>query len=263
MYENQQFGNMGFMGGIPQGTGYQFNGIPQGQVPTIKNFLTDEEIQRLVQKENTFSLAITETESLRAKCNHKWQDGIHDAIVETEDGKCVCQICGYEFNPIEAGTSSETLEEMVKDVLDILQTIKMLYFDMSPEIASEFFKIIPLMEKIPKLFEMACKNYAKYDKLNSFGYNNHNMNTMQMFNVLTNVLSGQPMPNAAPQQPVYGQQPMMGYQQPMMSNGFVAQPGYAPTMAGYQYVPNTAAPVADQAATDAGKDVKVDATFKA
>lgn len=260
MYEQNGFGGMGYGYGVPAGTGFQFNGVPQGQAPVIKNFLTDDEIQRLIQKENNFSLAITETEALRAKCNHKWQDGIHDAIVETDKGTCICQICGYEFEPIDASTGADTLDDYVKNMLDVLQTIKMLYLDMPAEVAAEFFKIIPLIEKVPKLFEIAAKNYAKYDKMNNFGYNNHNMNTMQMFNVLSSVMSGQPMP----QQPQVNPYMQPGFNNGVMSNGFVAQPGYAPNMQGYQYVPQTAAPApaANAQAAPAG-EVVTDATFKA
>lgn len=289
MYDqSSMFNNNMQFGGVPQnfyGTGVQYSGMQPNQIPQVKNNLSQEEIQKLMKKENEFSLALTETEVLRAQCNHRWNEarnGQFDAIVEGADGVCRCAICGYEFEPVDMSTTEDSLKEVVKNTLDVLQTIKLLYLDMPATTAKEYYKIIPLIERIPKLFEMACKSYAKYDSTGMYGFNNKNMNTMQLYNMLANVLNGtQPMP----QQPMYNnpyQQPMqpgynpnmMGYQQPMMgSNGFVAQPGYMPNTMGYQYDPNAAqqqpaanpAPAAAPAATAStdGKNVTVDATFKA
>lgn len=275
--------------GMPQtyyGTGAQFQGMQPQQVPTMKNFLSQEEIQKLIQKENNFSLNLTETEKLKASCNHRWNEprnGQFDAITEGVDGICRCAICGYEFEPVDVSTTEDSLREVVKNTLDVLQTIKLLYLDMPAEVAREFYQIIPLIERIPKLFEIAAKSYAKYDGAGMYGFNNRNMNTMQMFNMLTGILNGsQPMPqqtayNPYAQQPMGQQQfgaPMMGYQAPMGTNGFVAQPGYMPGTMGYQYNPGmgqpapqaapAAAPTADAtAASSDGKNVTVDATFKA
>ena len=277
--------NMGF--GVPQGTGYQFNGMQPQQVPQIQNFLSTEEINRLLQKENQFSLALTEVEKLRATCNHRFNGNGQDAIVTGNDGICRCQICGYEFAPIDEGTTPDTLNEVVRNMLDVLQTIKLFYLDMPAEVAREYFAIIPLIEKVPKLFDMAVKSYSKYESYNPYGYNNKNMNTMQMYSMLAGILGGQ-QPYQQPNMGYgYQAQPQMNpgmgmaYQQPMMgqpmgmgmtgSNGFVMQPGmnpggYQPTTQNVSYVPNagqpvatpTAAPVATPAA-----DIKTDGTVEA
>ena len=65
---------------IPQGTGFQYVGGAQAQPQKIYNVLTNEEIQKLITKENQFSLQLTATEVLRAKCNHRTADGMADAI---------------------------------------------------------------------------------------------------------------------------------------------------------------------------------------
>lgn len=287
--DQNQFYSQPMFGGVPgglQGTGYQFNGMQPQQVPPMKNNLTQEEIQKLIQKENQFSLVVTETEKLRAICNHKWpemRDGKWDALVETDTG-CKCMICGYEFDPIDIGTTNDSLLEAVKNILDILQTIKLLYLDMPTEVAREFYVIIPLIEKIPKLFEIACKSYSKYDNTNGYGFNNKNMNTMQMYNMLVGLLNtpGAPMPGQQWGQPQMNPNPAMGmgypYGAPMgqpmpwgASNGFVAQPGYTPMTQGFQYDPQAqsqfmnapaATPAPAVASTD-GKTVTVDTTFKA
>lgn len=290
MFYNPQFG------GVPQGingTGMQFNGFNPQQIPQMKNHLTQEEIQKLIQKENQFSLAITETEKLRAACSHRWnqpqQNGMLDAITESPDGTCKCAICGYEFSPIDINTTPDLLDNTVRDMLDILQTIKMLYVDMPDDVAKQFFTVIPLLERVPKLFERAAKSWMKYDNTgNGYGFNNKNMNIVNLFNMMSGYLSGGMQPNA------YQQAPQMQFQQPMMnpgmmpnmmgqpmmgSNGFVQQPGYMPNTMGYAYnpmmgqVPQQQPVAAPQAATGTapaeatattdGKNVTVNASFKA
>lgn len=272
------FNNGAMFGGIPQGTGYQYNPGPM-QAPKQMNFLSQEEIQKLVQKENQFSLQITETEKLRAICNHRRADGMGDALTEDNDGICRCQICGYAFKPVDTSMTEDDIKEAISIVLDILQTIKLLYINMPQEAAKEYYQIIPLIEKIPKLFEYAVKDYAKYESFNPYSYNNKNMNTMNLFNMLSGALNGMPFNNAQQPQQFAGAAPQgMGYQQPMYgapmgSNGFVATPGmgmlgYAPQTAGYQYnpnqqvVPNAQQPENVQATTD-GQTVDVKADFKA
>lgn len=252
---------------MPQGSGFQFMG-GQPQPQKINNVLTNEEIQRLITKENQFSLQLTETEVLRSKCNHRTADGLGDAIVEDANGISTCQICGYQFKPIDANTSAEVIQDAVLTILDMLQTIKLLYIDLPNEAASEYFQIIPLIEKIPKLFDYAVKDYAKHTQFNPYSYNNRNMSTMQLFNALCGTMNQgfqqpvMPDPNQV-QQPYAapGYMGAPGYGMPM-SNGF----GYNPATAGYQYNPiPQVAPAAAPTATEAAPTpaTTVDATFKA
>lgn len=276
---NTTYGNMGF----PQGTGYQYMGAPVAP-QKINNVLTNEEIQKLIQKENQFSLQLTETEVLRAKCNHRTADGLHDTIVEDPiTGVSRCTICGYEFRPLQVQTSVETIQEAVDNILDVLQTIKLIYISMPAEAAAEYFQIMPLIEKIPKLFEYAVKDYTKHERIDPYAYNNRNMSTLNLFQMLCGGMQqpgyGMPQqptvdPNAAaPQmaQPQFG-----GYAQPygmpygapygMASNGFGyigAQPGYAPQTNGFQYNPTQPAPAAAPAADAAAPTTTVTETFKA
>ena len=287
MFNNNGFnGAMGMMGGIPQGTGYQFMGNQQPL--KIQNNLSQEEIKQLIKQENNFSLAITQEDRLRACCNHRWDNG-QDAIVETPEGLCRCNICGHVFNPLDASTSPEALQEYVTNILDVLQTIKMLYINMPAESAREFFVIIPLIEKIPKLFEHAVKNYAKYDNFDPYRYNDKNMGTMALFNMLAQSLNNgagyvapqqQMAPQMDPSMGMMGGMPQMNpaMGMPMMGGmpganpfGYNGAPGYQPQMSGYQYDPTQVqqqmaagqvAP-ADAKATTDGQNVSVDAQFKA
>lgn len=277
---------MGMMGGagIPQGTGYQFMGNQQPL--KIQNNLSDEEIKQLIKQENNFSLAITNEDRLRACCNHRWTNG-QDAIAETPEGLCRCNICGHVFNPLDASTGPEVLQECVTNILDVLQTIKMLYINMPAETAREFFVIIPLIEKIPKLFEHAVKNYAKYDNFDPYRYNDKNMGTMALFNMLANSLNNGSGLTAPQQQmdpnmgmmggmpqmnPAISGMPMMGGMMPGANPfGYNGAPGYQPQMNGYQYdptqnvqqtVPGQVAPAEAKATTD-GQTIEVNSQFKA
>ena len=283
MFGNSGYGNMGF----PQGTGYQYMGAPVAP-QKINNVLTNEEIQKLIQKENQFSLQLTETEVLRAKCNHRMADGLKDAIVEDPvTGVSRCSICGYEFRPLQVQTSIETIQEAVDNIVDVLHTIKLLYLSLPADVAAEYFQIIPLIEKIPKLFEYAVKDYTKHEGANPYAYNNKNMSTLNLFQMLCGggMPMGQPYMGAPADANAQAAQPQMAQPYPQMApgysmpygnpygmpsngfgfNGFNAAPGYMPQTAGFQYN-SQPAPAADanaQAAAPAPAATTVTETFKA
>ena len=278
--------NNGFYNGMgfPQGSGYVYNGMPTAP-QKINNVLTNEEIEKLVKKENQFSLQLTETEVLRAKCNHRMADGLKDAITEDPiTGICKCGICGYEFRPIDAQVSPETIQESVDTILDFLHTIKLLYIGMPTEAAAEYFQIMPLIEKIPKLFEYAVKDYTKHENINPWGYSHNNMSTLNLFQMLCGGGMGMAQqPYAAPQMDPNAQAaPQFNYNQPQMAPGYAMpyggmptngfgynygmpqQPGYMPQTNGFQYNPApAAAPQATPAAEAAPAATTVTETFKA
>ena len=259
---------MGMGGYMPQGTGMQYNGF--GQAPTVqRNVLNQEEISLLMKKENSFSLALNETDKLKAACNHRSLDGLQDALYEEEDGSVRCSICGYKFRPIDANMNVTTKESLIascSEITDILQTIKMIWIDIDDKVAREYFQLIPLIDKIPELFEIAAKNFAKHGNINPWVNNNRNMGTLQIFNMLSGIINGQ-TPYQNPQQaaqpgfgapqmgaPMMGQ-PMMGYANPM-SNGFgyqgAAPMGYQPQTGDFATQYGTPQPAADpNAATQA------------
>lgn len=240
MFENYQ-----------QPAGYQFNGFgaPQAQ-PKVKNLLTAEEIKELMQTGTQFSLGLTQKEVLQSRCNHRSADGTTDTLVfDPNTGIARCTICGYEFKPIDAETSIDSIKDSVSSIIDILQTIKILYTDIPADAAAEYFQIIPLIGKIPALFEFAAKCFNKHE-FNAWNYQNYNMGGMAMLQNLGNIF-GSPVGFGAAQQPMMNPQQPVGYpQQPMMGNAFgypgASQPmmgGYQPANPGFAYTPG-AAPVA-------------------
>lgn len=262
--------------------GYQFNGMQNGQMPKIPNVLNAEEIKELQQQRSQFSLGLTKKESLQAACNHRTADGMQDTLVyDNVTGIATCTICGYQFRPVEAEATYETIKEASDRLVDILQTIKIMYTDLPAEAAKEYFQIIPLIGKVPQLFEFAAKNFAKHE-YNGWSYNNHNMGGIAMLQNLSSMFGGGMQPNFVqqpqfngyamnPQQPVgypNGMAPQMPGQNPFGYPGASApmgmpqmgapvpqQPvGYAPQTQGYAYQPNTAAPEAPAAPAVAADD---------
>ena len=275
-----EFGNANF-GGYNQpmmGSGYQWNPNPVQQVKQM-NVLTADEIQTLMKTENKFTLALTQTEKLKAACNHRRADGLNDTLVENADGTVSCQICGYTFKPVDPASSGEEyLQGAVEEIVDILQTIKMLWIDVDPQVLREYTQIIPLIEKIPQLYSIAAKNYSNHENTNAWNYAGRGLGTLAMFQMLNGMMSGVGQPNQAqftqqPQMnPGYYQQPVQP--QPMMQQnpfGYGVPQGYAPQMNGFAYQPGMAAPqqapVVDPAAQPAeaapAEETTTTATFKA
>ena len=266
--QTQNNGMNNMMGAAPMMGGYAYQGMGQ-PVQKHNNPLTPEQIKKLQQKGEQFSLGITEEEWLRGVCNHRNAEGTADTLVfDSLTGEARCTICGYKFKPIESGVSPEEIKGDVERIVDILQTIKLMYIDLPAEAAKEYFQIIPLINKIPQLFEFAAKNMTKHETYN-WQYNNRNMGAINMFNNLQSMFAGGMMM----------QQPQQAYQQPMMqapfmggaptgsypvNNGFgypgasMANPalnqGYQPGAPGFSYTPNVQAATAPAQATVTAPD---------
>ena len=277
MFETSQQPMMQPMGGY----NYQgFQGQPQA-TQKFNNVLTAEQIKRLQQNTEQFQIGLTEEEMLRAVCNHRSADGMSDSLVfDKMTGIARCTICGYEFRPSDANESIENIKDAVERVIDYIQTVKIMYYDFPASAAQEYFPIIPLLNKLPKLFEFAAKNMSKHEAY-GWAYNNYNMGAVQMLNNLNSMFGGmgyqQPMmnPQAQYQAPQFQQQtPAMNpfnMQQPMgqpvapsVAPVFNPSAYTAPVYGGYTPQPNTTpvAPTSDtvvsnDAAATVTKDITV------
>ena len=239
--------------------GYNYQGMNAAPMQKFNNTLTAEEIQKLQKKSAEFSLGITQEEWLRGVCNHRSADGSQDTLViDPLTGEARCTTCGYQFKPIEPNVSIDEIRSDVDRIVDILQTIKLMYVDLPPEAAREYFQIIPLIEKIPQLFEFAAKDMNKHEA-NMWQYNNQNIGAVRMFNNLQSMFANgmqqpQPMMNQPMMNPMAGPGMPVGtmpqYNANMGGNAFgypgaSAMPqqqmmgqGYQPQNNGFQFVPN-------------------------
>jgi hypothetical protein len=204
------------------GMGY-YNGYQQPAAPMQKfnNVLTAEQIKKLQQNAD-FQIGLSEEEIWRGICNHRTAEGDKDAIIyDPATGVARCAICGYQWRPIQDNESVDSIQEAVDRIVDILQTIKILYLDLPAQAAKDYFPIIPLIEKIPKLYEFAAKNFNKHEVYN-WQYNNANMNGIQQLQNLNNLFASGMYQ--------YQAQPQGMYQQP-----FQAQPQMTPQFSTPQF----------------------------
>ena len=203
----------------PMGAAMYYNGMQPQQIKQQMNVLSDEEIKELMNNQDSFTLALTNRELLQSYCNHRKPGGMGDSLVDDGDGYVKCTICGARFKPLPDNMSQEEIMESIEQVENIVQTIKIMYVDMPTEAAKEIYPIVPMMQKLGKLFSMAAKNAAKYES-NFYQYNNGQGGVFSMLNNLTNFLGqGGPMMN-----PGYGyQQPMMNQPAPNMVAGYPQQ----------------------------------------
>ena len=255
------------------GYNYNYTGV---QTQKFNNFLSDEEINALRQKGPEFSLGLTQDEILRSGCNHREKGGMKDSLTQDPvSGKYVCTICGEKFNPITDDTEEAVTEWMERGV-DILNTIKLMYYDLPSNPAREYFQILPLIKKVPQIYKLAVESFNKHDASQGWRYGNQQPGAVSMFmNMANNVFGQAPMYGGYPQAPV-GQAPMYNPAPqaagvpfagtPMMNNGFGypgagQAPAYQPQVNGYAYAPQApAAPVPSVAAPSAPAAPAADVT---
>ncbi len=133
----------------------------QAAMPKTTNWLTPEKLNVLKKGINQFKLSVTEEELAKGQCNHYYPDGT-SALVLDQDGSggCTCLICGTHFNSTEY--SQQDVSNATQNILDILNTIKIMYLSIDPTAALEYFQIIPFIEKIPQLYNIAANDFI-YD----------------------------------------------------------------------------------------------------
>ena len=224
---NMPYGNFGY----PQG-----QAVPQQQVgPGVSNWLSPEDIALLQKGNGQFSLSVSKTDLARGQCNH-YNKNKTSALVSNNDGTVTCSICGTTFRVIGPNDgNTDDVKKAVDTVLDYMNTCKIAYYSLSPDTALTFFQIIPFLEKVPTLYDMAMKDFSKYAGVNTNMNQQNGMNAFGMYAALVNnPMNGFGAPGfnyGAPMAQPYAQP--MGYQQPMYNNGMPMngmpqQPGYNP-----------------------------------
>jgi hypothetical protein len=242
-----------------------FNYFGQGMVPNqyaqtpkMANWLPADKLAMLKKNLNQFKLSVTEEEMFRGQCNHiDPQTGI-SALIPDQDGSggCTCSQCGTHFTA--RNFSTEEVQGIVQNVLDLLNTIKIMYLSLDPAHALEYFQIIPFIEKIPQLYTIAVNDFKKYEGVDQFSVNQA-QNPFNIFAMMTNPGMGMGMAQPFYGNQVYGQQPVMNagmaqanptynpmygaptYQQPVAPQPtmYAQQPQMAPQQAQPVYQPQT------------------------
>jgi hypothetical protein len=210
-YQPQQNGYVSY--GMP------FGGIPsyqqQYQPPKMNQLLSPEEINTLRQSGQGFSINIDPKDVMRSLCTHKYNGQY--AVQENKDGTYTCAICGTTFKPVDL--SKEEVEAKINEVIDILETTKLVYADMPIEMGREFFPMIELLKKVPSFYQIAHNNFEKYTTVNYSNPQNQYGNAFYNLSMATGGgfnNYGMPMMTPPPVAPMYDPNQMNMYQQPMM-----------------------------------------------
>lgn len=263
LYPNAQFQSQYYADPVNPQVQQQANPIAVRQV-NVNQPLSQNEINSLQSKFNSFDLQVTDDEILRGVCTHKYLNGTSAYTVDPADGHtCRCAICGESFRIYEGDV--EEVEKSVNNLIDMLQTTKLLYIDLPQNVVKNYFQIIPLLKKFKDLWSHAISNFDANNRMasNQYVYSTQN-GTYQMngFQVLNSIINGvnptmqrplygyqqapvaQPVPNQPMyQQPVY-QQPTYGYDPNPMAYGMPAAPVQAAPAVGTVPPAPQAAPVA-------------------
>ena len=127
--------------------------------------LTIEEIEGLKQTTEEFTIGITNREKFAAICAHIDENNCSALRPINHNGACKCRICGKEFD-IKDSLSTAEVVRITKDMIDVLQTTKLLYIDMPSDTARNFYTIIALLEKVPGLYKISRENFELHEVQN-------------------------------------------------------------------------------------------------
>lgn len=236
--------------------------------PAMSNPLTDEQLKLLATAEDSFDLKIKPEEIAKAVCTHKnTQKGVFEIVPNNnpeQPGLVTCKICHATFNPDLV--NEQYVHQATDMVLNVLQTCKLIGVDLNDEVIRQYFTIIPLIERIPKLYKLVNNSFKKYNDPQALAPQN-GPNMMGMYNAMVNPAVPMGMPGYGYGmgfgQPQMQQTPMMNmqaqmvnggnplYQQPM--NGF-GQPMNQPMMNQQQAAPQQNV---QQAQPAAGEQVNI------
>lgn len=138
---------------------YYNYGYAKPKLPNPTNPLSQDDINLLKQKAPQFSLAVSQVDALQAICTHRDKNG--EQLMPNQDGSVTCAICGATFTPVNA--DQKTIEQIFKSVVDVLETMKIMYMDIPNDVTKTYFQMIPYLMKGPQLYKIAYDHYSKYN----------------------------------------------------------------------------------------------------
>ena len=153
-----------------QQMGFGFNN-GQPSTPQYRPYLTGEDYALLGKQHdgNLLSLQLDEKTLAKALCPHRDAQNRSTLYVD-EDGMHHCSLCGAAFH-----LRSYTKEELTKineDMINLMQVCKTVTTDHPVEFYRNFYVVIPLMQKVPDLYEDLSRS------VNNFYNSQNNFNAM-------------------------------------------------------------------------------------
>lgn len=235
------------------GVGYAAPKQPKKIVMTNPAMTNPENRKILSSKNNAFSLKFEPYEIAAAQCTHKNPETGEFMTVPNADGTVTCKYCHCTINP-DVIDSNEA-KRITNEFINLLQTCKLLSIDMSDTAIAQIYQIIPLITKIPQIFDMAANAYNQYTSQynNAFVQQGTGINYNNLYNTMMNggAMSFGPAYYQTPQTPFMNQQQMTmpgGMGMGLYADQTVPMGGYPQQNAGMgmpymnQPVPPTPAP---------------------
>lgn len=146
--------------------GYQPYVMNPPMVPQNVNALSDDEIKVLesAKPSSILDINVDPNDVLRSMCTHK-KNGV-DMVRQVNDGTedVWCPICNARWDPNMCET--EELEAAIKLISNQMQNAKWIG-DLPVQITRDFFPVDKVLEKFPKIYDYAAKNFNKYYNQNS------------------------------------------------------------------------------------------------
>ena len=179
--------------------------------------LTKDEAAELTKSDAMFSLKVTSQDINRGLCTHKYPGTNKFSIAETKDGTgdVVCTICGARLNPDDL--THEKVVQIVKDFKNVMECCKLMYVNIPETVVRQLFTILPFVDKIPKLYDIAVENYSRFAPSANSTQDVYMQNSglFNSFREITNGgTMGYPMYNNMGMPQPQMQYPNYGYQQP-------------------------------------------------
>jgi hypothetical protein len=167
MFTNNNFyGNAGVGFGAPQ-QGYGNFGAPVGAFQTQANpmalfrggnsTLTKEEVQSM--RNQGFNLwDVSDAELLKAMCNHYDTDG-NIALVPDGNGTYECTVCHAKGIKVIKSLKYESVKKAVENIIDIINSVKVLHFHQNKDVMRGIYQIIPILERFPEAYKIAVSDF--------------------------------------------------------------------------------------------------------
>ena len=167
---NNFYGNNGYAGGYGYGMpqqGYGNFNVPVGAFQSQanpmaifrggKSTLTKEEAQSM--RNHGFNLwDISDKEILESMCNHYDTDG-NIALIPDGNGTYECTVCHEKGIKFLKNLKVETVKKAVDNMLDIINSVKVLHFHQNSETMRGIYQIIPVLKRFPEAYKIAVSDF--------------------------------------------------------------------------------------------------------
>ena len=147
------------------------------------NPLSAEEERELHKNDSALTLDIPKESIYRAKCTHRNPATKKFDLFPNDDGTVTCRRCGARFTMVKEDI--KVIERITNSMIDILQTIKTAYVDMTPEVVKTYFVMIPFLRLAPDMYKNAISTLSAVTReFGNYGVMDNNQNNGNYFDLL-------------------------------------------------------------------------------